>query len=408
MQIKAFKPLDKDYKKFDEKGLYLLIKKDGSKYWRFKFDFCKKEKLLALGVYPETTLADARSQRDEARTQIRQGIDPTVNKKAVATARQESSENSFEIIANEWLLIRPSSKNRDIRLRNLLKRDLFPQIGHRPIKDITPSELLQVLRRIEDRSKDTARKARQHAGQIFRYAIQTGRAERDPSGDLKGALKTHTAKHYSAITDPKELGLLMMNIKAYSRGTPVVKAALELSALFFCRPGELRFMEWSEVNWDEERIELPATKMKMKQAHIIPLSSQALDILKELRLLTGRGKYIFPSAKTATRPLSENGVRAALRTLGYDNETMTAHGFRATARTLLDEVLGFRSEWIEHQLAHTVKDVNGTAYNRTKHLEQRRTMMQKWADYLDTLRTGSSNSAVVIDLNKGSAIQKMV
>lgn len=392
IKVKTLKPHpSKDYKEADEKGLYLLVKKDGYKYWRFKYRFCKKEKLLALGVYPDVSLANARIQRDEAREQIRKGIDPSANKKAVAFARQESSENSFEVIANEWLMIRSKKSDDDIRLKNLLKRDLFPHLGSRPIKEITPPELLQVLRRIENRTIEMACRARQYAGQIFRYAIQTGRAERDPSADLKGALKVHSGKHFSAITDPKELGRLMVDIKDYSRGTPVVKAALALSALFFCRPKELRYMEWTEVNWEERRIEIPAAKMKMRQAHIIPLCTQAFNILKELRLLTGRGKYVFPSAKSNLRPLSENGVRAALRTLGYDNDTMTAHGFRATARTLLDEVLGFRTEWIEHQLAHTVKDANGTAYNRTKHLEQRRMMMQKWADYLDELREGASN-----------------
>lgn len=404
MKVKSLKPSPaKDYKESDEKGLYLLIKKDGSKYWRFKYRFCKKEKLLALGVYPEISLASARSQRDEAREQIRNGIDPSLNKKAIAIARQESAENSFEVIANEWFMIRGKKSDGDRRLKNLLKRDLFPYIGRRPIKDITPPELLQVLRRIESRTKDMARRARQYAGQIFRYAIQTGRAERDPSADLKGALKVHSRGHFSAITDPKELGRLMADIKGYSRGTPVVKAALELSALFFCRPKELRHLEWSEVNWEEQRIELPASKMKMNQPHIIPLCTQALNILIELRLLTGFGKYVFPSAKGTSRPLSENGVRAALRTMGYDNNTMTAHGFRATARTLLDEVLGFRTEWIEHQLAHTVKDGNGTAYNRTKHLEQRRMMMQKWADYLDALRDGSVN-VVSFKLNQAQTI----
>jgi integrase len=395
IKVKSLKPCPtKNYKEPDEKGLYLLIRKDGSKYWRFKYRFCKKEKLLALGVYPEISLANARIQRDEAREQIRKGIDPSVNKKAIAIARQESAENSFEVMANEWLMVHQKSEASDIRIRNLLKRDLFPSLGHRPIKEISPPELLQVLRRIEARTQDTARKARQYAGQIFRYAIQTGRAERDPSADLKGALKAHISGHFAAITDPKELGKLMTDIKNYSRGTPVVKAALELSALFFCRPGELRRMEWSEVNWEEKRIELPAAKMKMKQSHIIPLCTQALNILSELHLLTGYGRYIFPNSKTMTRPLSENGVRAALRTLGYDNNTMTGHGFRATARTLLDEVLGFRTEWIEHQLAHTVRDANGTAYNRTKHLEQRRTMMQKWADYLDALCKSSTNAKI--------------
>tara|TARA_R110001583_G_C5669615_1_gene410598 strand:- start:13831 stop:14505 length:675 start_codon:yes stop_codon:yes gene_type:complete len=220
---------------------------------------------------------------------------------------------------------------------------------------------------------------------VFRYAIATGRAERDPSTDLRGALATAKTTHFAAITTPKEAGQLIASIDHY-QGTAVVCAALKLSPLLFCRPGELRSLEWADLNWDEKRIEIPAERMKIKEPHIIPLCTQALEILTELRQLTGRHRYIFPSARGASRPLSENGVRVAIRTMGYDNTQMTAHGFRAMARTLLDEVLGFRIDWIEHQLAHAVKDANGRAYNRTKHLPQRADMMQKWADYLDVLK----------------------
>jgi integrase len=268
-----------------------------------------------------------------------------------------------------------------------LEKDLFPQIGNRPISEITAPDLLMALRKIEARGAvETAHRAKQTAGQIFRFAIATGRAERDPSSDLKGALMNPKKKHLAAITEPKEVGKLLVAMDGF-RGTPVVKTALLLSPLLFCRPGELRHMEWTEINWEEERWELPAEKMKMKQPHLVPLSKQALELLREHEKLTGRGRYVFPSARGASRPLSENGVRTALRTLGYDNDTMTPHGFRAMARTILDEVLNFRVDWIEHQLAHAVRDANGRAYNRTAHMEGRREMMQGWADYLDNLRT---------------------
>ena len=239
-----------------------------------------------------------------------------------------------------------------------------------------------------------AHRARQTAGQVFRYAVATGRAERDPSADLRGALQSKTKKHYAAITEPGEVGRLLLAIDAF-QGTPVVKTALQLSPILFQRPGEIRAMEWQEINWDEARWELPADKMKMGQPHIVPLPSQAVALLKELRRLTGRGKYVFPSARGASRHLSDNGVRTALRTLGYDNETMTPHGFRAMARTLLDEVLNFRVDWIEHQLAHAVKDPNGRAYNRTSHLDGRTKMMQDWADYLDDLKAGALAGNVI-------------
>ena len=315
--------------------------------------------------------------------------DPNSVKRETRAANIEASENSFEIVATEWFNNHMTHKSDSHRTRTwrLLKNDLFPPLGRRPIADISPPELLKALRRVESRGAvDTAHRAHQTSGQIFRYAIATGRAERDPSADLRGALKVHVKKHHAAITEPKELGKLLISIEAFS-GTPVVKAALELSALLFVRPKELRHMEWEEIDWDQALWQIPAEKMKMKQPHIVPLSTQAITILEEIHSLTGRGKYVFPSARGASRPLSENGVRVALRTMGYDNNTMTAHGFRATARTILDEVLCFRVDLIEHQLAHTVRDPNGRAYNRTKHLPQRIEMMQKWADYLDSLQS---------------------
>jgi integrase len=300
-------------------------------------------------------------------------------------------------VATEWYETKMGDKSdshRDRTLR-LLKNDLYPPLGSRPINQIEPPELLMALRKIEARGAvDMAHRAKQTAGQVFRYAVATGRAERDPSADLKDALKSRTKKHYPAITEPKEVGKLLIAIDAYE-GTPVVKTAMQLSPILFQRPGEIRAMEWNEINWEAEQWELPAEKMKMGQPHIVPLPTQAIDLLKELHLFTGGGKYVFPSARGASRSLSDNGVRVALRTMGYDNNTMTPHGFRAMARTILDEVLNYRVDYIEHQLAHAVKDANGRAYNRTSHIAKRKIMMQKWADYLDNLKIQAKAGNVV-------------
>jgi integrase len=391
------KPKDKPYKLSDEKGLYLHVMPKGFKYWRMKYRFAGKEKILALGVHPETSLKEARAKRDEARKLLANDIDPSEAKKATKAAQSQAGQNSFEVIALEWFgrMMADKSKNHQDRTKRALEKDLFPVLGNRPIDSITPPDLLKALRRIESRGAvETAHRAKQTAGQIFRYAVATGRAERDPSADLKGALASPQKTHLAAITNPKEVGKLMVAIEGFT-GTPVVKAALQLSPLLFCRPGELRHMEWAEINWEESQWELPAEKMKMKQPHIVPLCKQAIAILQELHRLTGTRRYVFPSARGASRPLSENGVRTALRTMGYDNDTMTPHGFRAMARTILDEVLGYRIEWIEQQLAHAVKDANGRAYNRTKHLPQRKEMMQKWADYLDRLKLEASTPNVI-------------
>jgi integrase len=372
----------------DGGGLYLLVNPNASKYWRYDYRYAGKRRTLALGVYPDTSLADARKLHQKAREQLAKGIDPGEAKKIERITRHLASADSFEAVATEWYESKLADKSDSYRYRTrrLLKKDLYPSLGTRPISQITSVELLMVLRKVEGRGAvDMAHRAKQTAGQVFRYAVATGRAERDPSGDLRGALKTKTKKHYASITDPVQVGKLLVSIDAFE-GTATVKTALQLSALLFQRPGEIRYMEWNEINWEEERWEIPAEKMKMKQPHIVPLSNQALQHLKALHPLTGRGRYVFPSARGGSRCLSENGVRTALRTLGYDNDTMTPHGFRAMARTILDEVLDYRVDWIEHQLAHAVKDANGRAYNRTAHLPQRRQMMQGWADYLDSLK----------------------
>jgi integrase len=386
--VKQAKSTEKQYKLFDGRGLFLLVHPNRSKYWRFKYRYAGKEKLLSLGVYPDVSLANARERHQQARETVAKGIDPGEVLKVEKLTRHLAAADTFEALAREWFNVKMCTRSESHQKRTMsaLEKDLFPALGSRPVSSITAPELLAALRRIEARGAiETAHRAKQTAGQIFRYGVATGRAERDPSADLKGALKNPKKKHLAAITDPAEVGRLMLSIDGF-RGTPAVRAALRLSPLLFQRPGEIRHMEWAEIDWEARRWEIPAEKMKMRQPHIVPLSQQAIEILRELHTLTGRGKYVFPSARGASRCLSENGVRTALRTMGYDNDTMTPHGFRAMARTLLDEVLDYRVDWIEHQLAHAVKDPNGRAYNRTAHLEGRAKMMQAWADYLDRLK----------------------
>jgi integrase len=396
-QVKQAKPAAKPYKLSDGEGMYLLIDTTGSKYWRVKYRYGGREKTLALGVYPSVSLQEARSRKLAARGLLAKHIDPSEARRVERITRDLASADSFEAVAIEWYETKLQDKSGSYRDRTqrLLKNDLYPPLGNRPISQITAPELLMALRKVEARGAvDMAHRAKQTAGQVFRYAVATGRAERDPSSDLRGALKSKAKKHYAAITDPAQVGKLLVAIDDF-QGTPIVKAALQLSAMLFQRPGEIRAMEWVEINWDESRWEIPAEKMKMGQPHIVPLATQAIEHLKTLQRLTGRGRYVFPSARGASRPLSDNGVRTALRTMGYDNETMTAHGFRAMARTILDEVLNYRVDWIEHQLAHAVKDANGRAYNRTAHLPQRREMMQGWADYIGNLKAQAQAGNVV-------------
>ncbi len=391
-------PKAKAYKLSDGHGLFLLVNPKGAKYWRYKYRYGGKEKTLALGVFPEVSLKDARVAHQEARTKLDKGVDPGEERRVQKLTRNLAAADSFEAVGLEWFgkVMPDKSESYRVRTRRILEKDLFPVIGQRPVGAIKPPEMLAALRRIEARgANDIAHRAKQTAGQIFRYAVVTGRAERDPSADLRGALAPRQKQHHAAITDPDEAGRLMVAIDGFT-GTPVVKTAVQLSALLFQRPGEIRAMEWSEINWDQARWEIPAAKMKMRTPHIVPLSRQALELLEELHLLTGRGRYVFPSARGASRCLSENTVRIALRAMGYDKDTMTAHGFRAMARTILDEVLGCRVDWIEHQLAHAVRDANGRAYNRTAHLEGRARMMQQWADYLDQLKAQAGAANVIL------------
>lgn len=391
VKVRNAKAGPKPYKLTDEKGMYLLVTTSGGKCWRLKYRFNGKEKVFSIGIYPEISLAEARDGAIEARKLLAKGVDPNEVKKARKAAVIAETENAFEIVAREWhrkFCHTWSSGHADTTLRRM-ERDLFPWLGSRPVGDIKAPELLAVLRRVEARGAlETAHRIRTIASQVFRYAVATGRAERDPAADLRGALPPAKEKHHAAITDPRELVHLLRAIDRYQGGF-VVKCALCLAPLFFVRPGELRQAEWREIDFAAEQWNIPAERMKTKQAHIVPLSRQAIDILGELQPLTGASVYIFPSARSFARPMSNNAVNAALRRMGFDKDTMTGHGFRATARTILDEVLQVRPDFIEHQLAHAVRDPNGRAYNRTAHLEERRKMLQLWADYLDGLRAGA-------------------
>lgn len=388
LQVKSAKPKVKQYTLADGKGLCLLVLPTGGKYWHFRSKVGGKEVRMSFGTYPEVSLADARERRDEARRQIASGISPADARKAQKAARTESDLNSFEVVAREWFQkFSPMwSVSNAEKVKARLEKDLFPWIGQRPIAELKAPELLATLRRIEDRGAvDTAHRVKQNCGQIFRYAIATGRAERDVSSDLKDALGRTRKKHLAALTDPKDVGPLLMAIDDF-KGSFVVRSALRLAPLVFVRPGELRQAEWTEFDLEKAEWSIPAHRMKMKESHLVPLSRQAISILKELQPFSGNSKYLFPSIRTNIRPMSDNTINAALRRIGYTSSEMTGHGFRAMARTILDEVLGFRPDFIEHQLAHAVRDPNGRAYNRTAHLEERKRMMQKWADYLDGLK----------------------
>lgn len=375
----------------DAGNLYLLVKPAG-KYWRMDYAFASKRKTLALGVYPAVSLGKARKRRDEAKELLADGLDPGVAKREEKQAQADAAANTFEAVATEWLGKTAADRKpiTQAKVTILLTKDVIPFIGHLPIASIKPKDLLDmVLRKLEARGAiDTAHRVRQLCGQVFRYAVATGRAERDIAADLRGALAAKQETHYAAVTEPKALGALMRAIHGYV-GLPVTVAALKLSALTFVRPGELRAAEWEEIDLEAREWRIAAARMKMGVAHIVPLSDQAAEILEGLKPLTGHGRFVFPSVRTGERPMSENTVNAALRSLGYSSEMHTAHGFRATARTILDEVLGERVDLIEHQLAHEVKDPNGRAYNRTAHLPARREMMQRWADYLDRQAAGA-------------------
>lgn len=390
-QIRKVKTREKPFKLADEKGLFLLVNPNGSKLWRFKYRFTDKEKSLSIGIYPDVTLAEARKKRDEARQSLADSVDPGMAKQLKKRAHKLGPENSFETIAREWHIKFNSkwTEEHGARILQRLEKDIFPWLGQRPINEINAPELLLVLRRLEHRGiLETAHRLCQTCGQVFRYAIATGRADRDISADLRGAIPPVKRRHFASITDPKAIGGLLRAIRGYN-GHLITRCALQLAPLTFVRAGELRNAEWSEFDFDIAEWRIPAHKMKMRSIHIVPLSMQAIAVLRQIQVLTGDGKYVFPSLRTLTRPMSNNAVLAALRRLGYAKDEMTGHGFRSMASTLLNEQ-GWNRDAIERQLAHSERNHIRAAYNYAEYLPERRKMMQHWADYLDGLANSHS------------------
>jgi len=389
--VKNSKPREKAYKLSDEKGLYVQVNPNGSKLWHLKYRFADKEKRLAFGPYPTVTLAMAREQRTEAQRLMRDNVDPGEYKKQAKRAAKVAAANTFEAVAREWFAkFSPKwAETHTCKVLLRLENDLIPWLGSRPISSIEADELLVTIRRVEHRGAlDSAHRCLGTSSQIFRYAIVTSRAKRNPAADLRGALPpVPDDNHFPSITEPARVGELLRAIDGY-KGNLTTCCALRLAPLVFLRPINLRKLRWEYINLVTAEIRLPGRLLKMREDLIVPLARQGVAILQEIYQLTQKNEFIFPGERKNDRPMSENTVNGALRRLGYaTDEEMTGHGFRAMARTILDEVLGFRVEWIDMQLAHKVKDPNGRAYNRTSFLDGRRQMMQAWADYLDQLRS---------------------
>lgn len=393
--IRNAKPGTKQRKLSDEKGLFLLVTPNGGKWWRLKYRVGGKEKLLSLGTYPEVSLKEAREKRDEARKLVAKGQCPSEARKT-CEAQQAQDLETFELVAREWFAKFSAdwSDSHATRTIRRFEKDLFPWLGQRPIREIEPPELLSVIRRIESRGVlETAHRALQNCGQVFRYAVATGRATRDISQDLRGALPPTKEKHLASITDPKAVAPLLRAIDEY-QGSFVVRCALKLAPLVFVRPGELRQAEWTEFDLEGSEWRIPARKMKMREQHIVPLSQQAVEVLKEIHTLTGQGRWVFPNARTRTKAMSNMAVNNALRRMGYDKDEMTGHGFRSMASTILNEQ-GWNRDAIERQLAHAERDNIRAAYNYAEFLPERRRMMQAWADYLDGLKTGAKVTPIL-------------
>ena len=381
----------------DSGGLYLEVSPTGSKRWFWKYRLAGLEKRLALGSYPDSGLTAARKARDLAKKGKADGSDPAQVRKVEKIRAATPAGDTFKATALEWYAMKLDSwsSHYAIREKRNLEKDLFPFLGDRPIGKIEPIELLGVVRRVEERGAlDVAHRVLTTAGQVWRYAVATARAPRDVSADIRGALKPHHGKHFAATTDPAKLGELMRAIHTY-QGGPIVRAALQLAPVLFQRPGELRAAAWAEFDLDAALWTIPAARMKRRKdgkengdPHLVPLPTQAVEILRKLHPLTGHGALVFHGERSHDRPISDNTLRAALLTLGYGPDVQSVHGFRATARTLLAEELNIDPLVIEAQLAHAVKDANGRAYNRTQYMRHRATMMQVWADYLDKLRKG--------------------
>lgn len=397
MLIKATQPREKPFRLTDGDGLHLLIKPNGARLWRFRYFFEGREKLLSFGSYPLVSLQQARFKKNDARKLLSEGIDPSAKRQAV----REGQENTFERVAREWLALQERKFARKTYEKTVWTFETltFPFIGKRPIDRIAAIDVLRLLRRIESRgAHHTAHRTKQRIGQVMRYAVATGRADRDVTGDLRGALAPVRAKHHAAIVEPARIAQLLRAIDSYE-GQLITGYALKLAPLLFVRPGELRHAEWKEIDLDgpEPLWRIPAEKMKMREAHLVPLASQAVALFREAREITGRWQYVFPSLRTRLRPMSENTVNAALRRLGYSREEMTGHGFRTLASTSLNEQ-GWNPDLIELQLAHAERDPVRAAYNRAQRLPERRKMMQAWADYLDGLRASADN---VVPIRRG-------
>lgn len=386
--VKNAKPDTKPYRLKDERGLFLEVRPEGGKWWRFRFSMKSRERLMSLGTYPDVTLNMARERRDEARRMVAQGIDPGEVRKA-SKCETAACEETFERIAREWWAkFQPTwTEEHGLQILRRLELNVFPWIGSRPIKDITAPEVLALARRIESRGAlEMAHRTIQGCGQVFRYGIATGRCERNPAADLRGALPPVKEKHHPSITDPKAIAPLLRAMDNY-QGSPITACALRLAPLVFVRPGELRHAEWAEIDLDAIEWRIPGHKMKMREQHIVPLAKQAVVIIEELQPLAGHGKYLFPSMRTLDRPMSENTVNGGLRRLGYSKDELTGHGFRSMASTLLNEQ-GWNRDAIERQMAHAERDNNRAVYNCAEFLPERRKMMQAWADYLDGLKIG--------------------
>jgi integrase len=389
VEINNYKPQGRRVRLLDSDGLYLEISPTGRRWWRFKYRFAGKSRKVSLGIYPTVSLKEARQRRDEARMKVCDGIDPGEERKLARLVRTSNAENTFEGVGREWY--QTFSKDWKPKYAALVMRrlevDAFPWLGSRPIREIKPVELLAVLRRIQSRGVlETAHRVLQYASKIFRYGVATGRADRDITVDLRGALPPTRERHHASLVEPAAVGELMRAIDGYS-GQFVTKCALRLAALLFVRPGELRRAEWSEIDLNACEWRIPAHRMKMKARHIVPLSRQAVAVLRELQPRTGRFQYVFPGTHSRKRPMCENTINGALRRLGYTGDEMTAHGFRSMASTLLNE-LGWNRDAIERQLAHAERDAVRAAYNYAEYLPERRRMMQAWADYLDSLASG--------------------
>ncbi|MEP7248015.1 MAG: integrase arm-type DNA-binding domain-containing protein [Gammaproteobacteria bacterium] len=393
-------PGEKPVRLYDGRGLYLEVTTSGGKWWRLKYRFGGKEKLLSMGTYPDTSLKKAREKRDAARELLASNVDPSAVRKANKASRDGAAINSFETVAREFHETKRAewSEPHAKRWLERLEKDILPYLGALPLPEITAPVLLQSLRRVEARGvRETVHSLQQSCGQVFRYGIATGRGEHNPAADLRGALKPVLVKNMAAVTEPKAVGTLMRAIENYE-GSPLTRIALKLSAMLFQRPGNVRAMQWSalELGGTVPMWTIPAVEMKRSRyekqngrPHFVPLARQAVAVLRELHPLSGHGKYVFPSILGGARPMSENTVNTALRRLGYDRDTATAHGFRAMARTLLVENLDVNPDVIEAQLAHGKSGPLGAAYDRAQFMNQRRTMMQQWADYLDVLRDGA-------------------